>query len=67
MLWMKSDHTQLSEIYTTRCANLNDEVADHSPVVRMHTWTECVEDARHTHFHLGLTLIGVPGIIAEYR
>ena len=39
--------------------DLNDEVADHSSIVRMHPRTEGVEDAGHTHLHVALRLIGI--------
>ena len=39
--------------------DLNDEVADHSSIVRMHPRTEGVEDAGHTHLYVALRLIGI--------
>lgn len=42
------------------CTDLYNEVADDSSIVRMHAGSERVEDTRHTHFHIGLAVIGVP-------
>lgn len=39
--------------------DLNDEVADHSSIVRMHPRTEGVEDAGYTHLHVALRLIRI--------
>lgn len=41
-------------------AHLNDEVAHYSAVVRVHAGAKGVEDAGHTHIHVGLSLVGVP-------
>jgi hypothetical protein len=41
-------------------SHLNDEVAHYSAVVRVHAGAEGVEDAGHTHIHVGLSLVGVP-------
>lgn len=30
---------------------LQDEVADHPPIIHVHSWPEGVEDPRHPHFH----------------
>lgn len=42
-----------------RRADLNDEVADHSSIVRMHPRTEGVEYAGHAHLHVALRLIRI--------
>ena len=41
-------------------SHLDDEVADHPAVVRMHPGPECVKNSSHTHFHVGLTVVRVP-------
>ena len=47
------------EYADARRADLDDEVADHSSIVRMHPRTEGVEDAGHTHLHVALRLIRI--------
>jgi hypothetical protein len=48
-------------------AHLDDEVTYYSAVVRVHTGTEGVEDAGHTHIHIGLSVVSVPAGMRRRR
>jgi hypothetical protein len=48
-------------------AHLDDEVAYYSAVVRVHAGTEGVEDAGHTHIHIGLSVVSVPAGMRRRR
>ena len=44
----------------TMIKDLNDEVADDSTIIGVHTRAECVENACHPDLDLGLTFISIP-------